>query len=381
MYNIDRQYYKININVDLIRSDCKAQLITNYYMNESMVSPQNFNSPKNGIENKEIPILPTISIFYRENDLFKTLIPKIIDELNNLQRKVTVHSFPEETPLNEISDYFDNKDVKSLLKNKELLLDGTCSNQMNYYHGGIEDLDLVALKIMGPSFLNKPIYQDMMHEKGREFMGFEDQLCQLKDILKKIIEKHGDPEMFYIVAPLISDHNFSFFNIFGSINVDENTTDNEIDQAISKDKYIDEAVELGLEKTTIVSYIKLRRLNRFSKNYNDDLYQKTLKEDKQLWDNIVSSKIKDHLKEIITEDKIQIVQSKDDVKEGDKNFVLADRHSLRNPKYGREINNKITLPLPFVSMVYHIINNNLLEINLDMDNEIKTTVDKVFKNT
>ena len=81
-------------------------------------------------ESKEKLEAMPMYIIYRENDLYASLMPRILETLQQLGRKVVVHVFPAMTSEEEIQRYLAQDDVKESLQNVGFLRDYTCSKQL-----------------------------------------------------------------------------------------------------------------------------------------------------------------------------------------------------------------------------------------------------------
>ncbi len=312
----------------------------------------------NKLEEKETLDLPMLNVIYRDNELFKTLVPKITQNAKDIGRKVETHLFPQGTPEEEINKWFENEENRKKLKNTDFLLDDTCYSQASNSYDRYKELevrkttelDSLSKKIMGHSVLGENLYEKGTGEK------IETQLDGLKSIVKFIFEKNGEPENLFIVQKYISSHNFN-----GS-----NKTDDE-------KKLFNQEFDKSLNGVNV----SREEFEKIAGDYNypdNEKRKKLLNTKQEVWGTLISLKIKDSLKEIINEEKIKIVSSVDNIEDGDKNYVIVDRHAL---KEGEE-RNKVTLPLPLDSMVDYIIKKNLLDINFDVDKAVREEVEKEF---
>lgn len=335
------------------------------------------NSNSNdGLENKE-SLKPIVNVAYRDNDLFRTLVPKITEKMIGLGRKVIVHSFPQGTPKEEIKKYFQEEKILESLKGTEFLADGTC-DVLDYNFSSKElkkeyELDRLSAKIMGNSIVGKEVFEG----KERKIK-YSAEISALQNIIKKIISEHGKPENFYIVENEIGAHNFGnglFYNTYtvldrlaGKSWSDEKEevskllamTPDEFVKTLEVEQNYNDAINLGFDKDHLTSIV------RSILSGEGEYFQGE-------WNSFIASKIKESLKEIMSEEIIKIVPEANNIGTGSNNYVLIDRHA----EHGN-YNSKIKLPLPFSSMMDDIIKNKILSIDFDVDQAVDEVIEKTF---
>ena len=333
------------------------------------------NKKGSDLEMKESLDLP-VYIFYRDNDLYSTLVPKIVADMEKIGRRVIVHSFPQGTPETEIKNYFGTEEVKNSLKNIEIFSDNTCKRQIDTEIKTDDvkkqyDLDEFSEKVMGSSLIGKEIF-----EKEEEINNYPGKIDAIHSIIKKIIDKNGEPEYLYIVELELMDHCFEnrFFRNIGcigqAIGLKEDFNSQllkiindpeQFKQRIEHNSNYKEAINLGFDRTELIKIIK-------NLVEGEDTYAY-----KEMWENFVASKIKESLATILNEERIKIVKTDDDIGKIGNNCVLYDRHAAL-------LGGKFCLPLPIASMIKKIIENKLLDINFDnMDKVLEEEIEKVFK--
>ena len=362
---------------------------------------QNYYAPptetNGGVEKEEIMKEPIVEIAYRDNELFRILVPKIADRLREINREVNTHSFPQGTPEEEIKKYFNDENLQKSFEGEQLLSDSTCVWQIDRdlrverMKDGIS-LDKMANNIMERSLLGRKLYEDNPGE-----ITYKDQIEGLKNILKEIIAENGEPDKLFIVERSICSHQFNFqsvgdvvnknaYRMYGEnggvwySNYDDNSNPIAENQAKNrearnsqeflelKDKSLNDVLNnIGMPKE---EYEKFKELEDYNKE-NDELEKE--------WAEAVIEKIKNALKEVVDEKKIVVVPSFREIEKGDKNYVILDRHAEPKNEEPR-LSNKVVLPLPLASTIYHIMDKKLLKVDFNnMDEAIKEEVDKAFK--
>lgn len=371
-------------------------------------SPDVNDSNSSGdIESKEKLNMP-VYVIYRDNTLYQTLIPKIVENMEKIGKKVIQHTFPAGTSEEEIKKYFEDEKVKESLKNAELLNDYTCYHNLpggykfydeNQTKNSLGILDDLSKKIMQDSLLGEKIIEGMKEGSGIEEVPSE--LSVLHNIIKEVFAKNGEPENLYIVEKYISSHGFNnnllrwtksnilekkFEEKYGEeykklssenkwndaeemkkqaeISIVSSLDDTGFLEIIESNDEFKKTLDLGFEKDKLISVIK--QVLKEEITQSDAL---------NMWNSFIADKMKDSLKDVIDEKKITIVPDMQNVESGDKNYVIVDRHACRE---GEE-KTKLTFPLPLDSMIDYVVKNNLLDINFDTDEAISKAVDKAFK--
>ncbi len=333
-----------------------------------------------GLEKKEALSLPSVYITYRDNDLYSTLVPKIIEYMKKIGRKVIVHSFPQGTPEDEIKKYFEGEVARNSVKDMELFADNTCKSQIDYKFKSENfkkenNLDSFSTKVMGNSLIGKEIF-----EKKDSEVKYSLEIEALQKVIKKVIAENGEPENLYIVEFELGNHNFNNRLFYNKLTVlDELVGDDWTDKDIESNKL------LSLDSEDFIKVLESSQnfseaVNfGFNKEELTELTKSILTGEKKnitaIWNTFIASKIKDSLRGIIDEEKIKIVPEPSKIKKGANNYVLIDRHAeALNPCF----DSKIKLPLPFSSMIDDIIKNKLLDIDFDMDKAAEIEVSKIF---
>lgn len=368
-------------------------------MKNSIDDMQKIFSPSNetgrAVEKEETIKQPIVEIAYRENELFRDLVPKIVEQLHSIKRDTNIHAFPKGTPEEEIKKYFGDENLQKSFEGEELLTDGTCNQEIDYTLEKTmkrkTNLDDFANKIMIHSLLGEKIYEDMQGELTYE-VTYKDQINGVKNILKEVIDKNGKPEKLFLVEDKICAHQFNFGSVVGVVKknvvriykeeggvwlpwTDEKGNDLPENQA--KNRATRNSQEFLAVKDKLLSNV-LNSIGMSREEYNKfkELEERTKNPElEKEWTDSVIKKLKDALSEIVDKENIKIVPSLKEVEEGDENYVIFDRHAEKS-----ELNNKVALPLPLESIIHHIMKNNLLNVNFDnMEKVIKEEVDKVFK--
>ena len=176
------------------------------------------------VGSKEAQKLPLVLFVYRDNDLFKGLLPKVTNELKSLGREIEVKSFLPETKEDDIKKWFE-KNLDEVLE-KELVTDMTCDraevdvSHLMYEKLGREKfnewqrrmklgyLDFFSEEITRAALLGKD-YKRILNEWSEK--DYESALLSLKVnlafILKRIFEdKKNMPKNVYILIEHLFDH-------------------------------------------------------------------------------------------------------------------------------------------------------------------------------
>lgn len=379
----------------------------------------NDSKSSNDLESKE-KINNSVYVIYRDNNLYQTLIPKIVENLEKVGKKVIQRSFPAGTPEEEIKKYFEDEKVKDSLKNTELLSDNTCYKNLpggyefyseNNTKKSLGILDELSKEIIKESLIGKPRFElsDTEMKEKENKLEVSSEMNVVKNILKSILEKKGEPERLYIVEDKISDHGFKnkLFNItkqnflksiffkekYGEelIKIDSNNSlswgdkeknkfklledvsksfnSQELERLIKNDILFNQTVELGFNENELVN-----KIESVLKGEMDD------KEIIKIWNKFIANKLKDNIKDLINEEKIKIVPNAYDVEKGDENYVLVDGHAKYDYTLQKQIlSNKVIIPNTPTELIDWAISNEILDVNFDIDEVIKSKIEAVFK--
>jgi len=363
------------------------------------ISDPNIPSAQSKVEEEKLPL---INIIYRDNDLYTNFVPKIAQNIESFGRRVATKSFPREASVQEIKKYFESDDVKGSLKGTELFADETCRGQVDYKFRSDNFkkeyyLDSFANRIMSHCLIGKELI-----EKNDDTLCVPEKLVALKNIVKEVIDKNGEPENLYVVNGRISDHDFNN-NLFSRpveallekklrfstyINIkdqDERNKNKELREkeivrlkSLNEEEFLSvlennsefkETINLGFDKDKLINIINLILKE------GDETDSQQL-----VWNNFVANKIKEFLKDVIDEEKIRTISNPWEVESGDNDYFIVDRHAQVEYRLykGGVYKSKIILPLPLADMIESIVKNNLLDINFNVDKAIETEVEKMF---
>jgi hypothetical protein len=163
-------------------------------------------------EQKEKERINTVHIVYRDNNLYSTLVPQIIQELELVGKNVVRHCFPVGTSKEVITQYF-NQDITDSLRGAELLIDRTCYDALpdggyqfcssNEIKQTLPKLDGVSQMIMYNSLGGSTISQEK-----KNYLTVQYELDILQKVMKDILTNNNQIKKLYIVRDLISDHGF-----------------------------------------------------------------------------------------------------------------------------------------------------------------------------
>ncbi len=92
-------------------------------------------------EHREAEKPPRVLVVYRDNSMFRELVPRMVDTLTNLGREVQCQVFPEGTSETEIKKWFeDNRQTRE----GDLISDGTYERSTGYEERPLINLDDIA---------------------------------------------------------------------------------------------------------------------------------------------------------------------------------------------------------------------------------------------
>lgn len=161
-------------------------------------------------EFKEVDKKHPVFIIYRDNALYRNLVPKIVEEISSQGRIVEVHAIPESVISDEdVATELLDENIKKKLSESEVIWDNTTSKH-NY--GALKDVEFKHPKIQLDQLAEIILATDILGndyiEKKPESRTFEDRLSALNNFVSKFIEQYPEINQISIIQSHISSHEF-----------------------------------------------------------------------------------------------------------------------------------------------------------------------------
>jgi len=146
-------------------------------------------------EHKEAEKLPQILIVYRDNSMFRELVPRMVDTLSGLGREVQCQIFPEGTPETEIKKWFeDNRQTQE----GDLISDGTYERSTGYKERPLINLDDITETVTFASVCGEFAYEREIDVKNGQGI--------TKVVQNILANPQNAPKKVFILTDNIFDH-------------------------------------------------------------------------------------------------------------------------------------------------------------------------------
>ncbi len=367
-----------------------------------------------GPEEKEITKNSPVYITYRDNDLYRNMVPKLMEEFSSIDRRTEAMVVPQAIEDKEVMRYIkDNvpEDVIKQIKQGEVLFDETTAKYFRNWDNkdSERNLDELSAEIMTPALMGSEYAETLEGEKS-----FQEKLAAIESLVKKLIDAHPEIQEVYISKMALTAHGFKPLEtaqgsllkhqIISSLGFSKEAIElrNQIEAYIEDESSTDEQL-LGFYLKTLdfLDDSSSKRLAQAMVGYGEKIpenfeVRKSIKNlieqlaEQGILKEVVSidyggfvaeSKIeeitvrslKKKLTELLGEGKIHTVADSEQIPVSDSVLTIKDRHE-RWDKLG-----KYRIILPISSAVHYIMENDLLKVDPhEIDEELKKVVSKYY---